>query len=78
MTIDFDRRLRGTDGYTHGKQADAAYIRLAEGYSFEPEDVGYGVILDFDQSGKLLAVGLLEISKNIPGGLFSKVEVLTA
>jgi len=36
------------------------------------------VILDFDQSGKLLAVELLEISKKIPGGIFSEVEVLTA
>jgi len=60
------------------KQADAAYIRLAEGTSFESEDVGSGVVLDFDQSGKLLAVELLEISKNVPGGIFSKVEVLTA
>ena len=60
------------------KAADAAYIRLAEGIPFESEEVGSGIVLDYDESGQLLAVELLGVSKNIPGGIFSKVEVLTA
>lgn len=56
----------------------AAYIRLAEGTPFESEEVGSGVVLDFDREGRLIAVELLGVSKNIPGGVFSKVEVLTA
>ncbi|MFA6508754.1 MAG: DUF2283 domain-containing protein [Treponemataceae bacterium] len=58
--------------------ADAAYIRLVDGVAYESEEVADGVVLDYDDSGRLVAIELLDISKNLPGGVFSKVEVLPA
>ena len=58
--------------------ADAAYIRLVDGVPFESEAVAEGVVLDYDDAGRLLAIELLDISKNLPKGTFTKVEVLPA
>ncbi len=60
------------------KVADAAYIRLVEGIVFESEEVGRGVVLDWSEEGKLLAIELLEVSKNIPGAAFSSIDIQTA
>ena len=59
------------------KLADAAYIRFAEGTPFESQVVGEGVVLDFDQSGQIIAIELLGVSHNMPGNSLSRVEVVT-
>ncbi len=59
-------------------KADTAYLRLIEGPPFESEEVADGVVLDYDEAGRLVAIELLNVSKNLPGGVFSKVEVLPA
>lgn len=59
-------------------KADAAYIRLMEGSPSESEEVADGVVLDYDEAGRLVAIELLNVSKNLPGGVFSKVEVWPA
>ncbi len=59
-------------------EADTAYIRLIEGNPFESEEVASGVVLDYDEAGRLVAIELMNVSKNLPGADFTKVEVLPA
>ena len=54
MTISLDRK------------ADAAYMRLAEGAPCESEEVEKGMVLDFDQAGRVIAIELLGASKQLP------------
>lgn len=43
--------------------ADALYVRLGEAKIIESEEVQPGVILDFDESGKVVGVEILSVSK---------------
>jgi len=43
--------------------ADALYVRLGESKIVESEQVQPGVILDFDESGKVVGVEILSVSK---------------
>ena len=43
--------------------ADALYVRLGEAKIIESEEVQPGVILDFDESGKVVGVEILSASK---------------
>ena len=43
--------------------ADALYVKLGEGKVAESEAVQPGVILDFDESGKVVGVEILSVSK---------------
>jgi uncharacterized protein YuzE len=43
--------------------ADALYVRLGESKIIESEQVQPGVILDFDESGKVVGVEILSVSK---------------
>lgn len=43
--------------------ADAMYIRLAEGTVADSDEVRDGVVLDYDASGKVLGIELLNVSK---------------
>lgn len=43
--------------------ADALYVRLGEAKIIESEQVQPGVILDFDESGKVVGVEILSASK---------------
>lgn len=42
---------------------DALYVRLGEAKIIESEQVQPGVILDFDESGKVVGVEILSASK---------------
>ncbi len=44
-------------------KADAMYIYLAEGAVVESEDVRPGVVLDFDCSGRVLGIEMLDVSQ---------------
>lgn len=44
--------------------ADALYVRLGEAKIIESEQVQPGVILDFDESGKVVGVEILSVSKS--------------
>lgn len=43
--------------------ADALYVRLGEAKIIESEQVQPGVILDFDESGTVVGVEILSVSK---------------
>lgn len=55
--------------------ADALYIRLQETAIAESEEVSPGVILDFDESGRVVGIEMLGIRQRLPGVDLKRVEV---
>lgn len=53
-------------------EADAIYIKLADGGYDESEDVSPGVILDFTLDGQVMGVEILSASKTLAPGAWSK------
>ena len=51
MKIEYDRR------------ADAMYIRLRAGTVVECDEVRPGVVFDLDADGKVLGIGMLDVSE---------------
>lgn len=49
--------------FDYDPQVDALYIRLNEAKIIESEEVQPGIILDFDESGKVAGVEVLDASK---------------
>ena len=47
------------------KENDALYFRLDETPIVESEEVAPGVILDYDQSGRLVGVEILSLSSRV-------------
>jgi len=43
--------------------ADALYIKLKEGEVADSEEVGEGVIVDYDDKGEVIGIELIEFSK---------------
>ena len=49
-------------------KADALHVRFADASIVESEEVADGIILDFDDKGKLVAIEVLEASKHVAEG----------
>ena len=49
--------------FDYDPKVDALYIRLNEAKIIESEEVQPGIILDFDETGKVAAVEVLDASK---------------
>jgi uncharacterized protein YuzE len=45
-------------------EVDALYVRLSESKIIESEQVQPGIILDFDETGKVVGVEVLSVSKH--------------
>lgn len=45
---------------------DAMYIRFSEAKYYQSDEVREGVILDFDKSGRIIALEVLDVSKRLP------------
>jgi len=43
--------------------ADALYVKLKEGKVADSEEVGEGVVVDYDDKGEVIGIELLEFSK---------------
>jgi uncharacterized protein YuzE len=54
--------------------ADALYIRLEESAIVESEEVSPGVILDFDESGRVVGIEILNVRQRLPGADLKRVE----
>ena len=52
---------------------DMLYIKLADGVSMESEEVAPGVVLDFDERNRVIAIEIEDASKFID---LSRLEVL--
>ena len=60
------------------KAADALYIRLQESAIVESEEVSPGVILDFDEDGRVVGIEILNVRQRLPGADLKRVEVEVA
>ena len=58
--------------------ADALYIRLEESAIVESEEVSPGVILDFDDGGRVVGIEILNVRQRLPGADLRRVEVEVA
>jgi uncharacterized protein YuzE len=58
--------------------ADALYIRLEESAIVESEEVRPGVILDFDEGGRVVGIEILNVRERLPGADLKRVEVEVA
>ena len=50
----------------YDEKADAMYIRFSDAAYFESDEVKKDIILDYDKSGKVIAIEILDASKNLP------------
>ena len=53
---------------SYDQDADALYVRFADTTIVESEEVADGVVLDFDQYGKIVAIELIDASKHLAAG----------
>jgi uncharacterized protein YuzE len=58
--------------------ADALYIRLNEPAIVESEEVSPGVVLDFDESGRVVFIEILNVHQRLPEANVNRVEVEVA
>lgn len=63
---------------TVDKEADALYIRFDEAKIVESEEVGDGIILDFDATGRVVGFEMLGVRQRFPDADLSRVDVEVA
>jgi uncharacterized protein YuzE len=56
-------------------EVDALYITLVEGKSADSDEVQPGVILDYDQEGRLIGMEVLNVKKRNPAANVSEMHV---
>ena len=70
---------------TYDKSANAAYIYLIDHlppggvdktYPCDPIEVDGMINLDFDKSGKLIGIEVLDAAKKLPENLLSQAEII--
>ena len=52
----------------YDREADALYLRFAEGRIVASEEVAPGVVLDFDDEGRIVALEVLSASRHLAAG----------
>ena len=62
----------------YDRQADAMYIRLAEGEVADSDEVRDGVIFDLDAAGRVLGIEILDVSRRTDVPLGVEFEALGA
>jgi len=63
---------------TLNRRDDALYFRLDESADVvESEEIQDGVMLDFDASGRVIAIEILSVSKHIPADELSRLDFET-
>lgn len=50
----------------YDEKSDAMYIRFSGNKYYESDEVKEGIILDYDKKGKVIAIEILDASKNLP------------
>lgn len=54
--------------------ADALYIRLDEAPIEESEEVSPGVVLDFDNDGRVVGIEILDVRQKLPSADLKRVQ----
>lgn len=57
------------------EQADALYLRLNESTVVESEEVQPGVVLDFDEDGKVVGIEILRVTERVPLADLKRIQV---
>lgn len=52
----------------YDRDTDALYLRFADGRVVESEEVAPGVVLDFDEEGRIVALEVLAASRHLAAG----------
>ena len=60
---------------TYDPEADAVFVRLADGTPHESAEVAPGVTLDYDAEGRIVAMEVLPASKLLAAGAWSKAPL---
>ena len=61
---------------TYDPEADAVYIRLAEGAQpHEAEEVAPGVVIDFTEDGHIVGLEIMPASKVLASGTWSEARL---
>jgi len=50
----------------YDEKADAMSIRFSDAKYYESDEVKDGIIFDYDKKGKVIAIEILDASKNLP------------
>ena len=59
-------------------QADALYLRLDDSTIIESEEVAPGIVLDFNESGEVVGVEMLQLSSRTSKIRWNAIEFETA
>ena len=62
----------------YDQQADAMYIRLRAGTVAESDEVRPGVVLDFDSSGRVLGIEMIDVSERTDNPRELAIELIGA
>ncbi len=49
----------------YDRSQDALYLRFSENPYLQSEEVKEGIILDYSESGEIIGIEILEVSKNL-------------
>lgn len=60
---------------SYDKDADAMYIKLANGKFGKNREIHEGIILDLDRDGRLLGIEILEISARYPLEEIARLDI---
>lgn len=56
-------------------QTDALYLRLSDTPSVDSEEVRPGLVLDYDDKNRVVAVELLDVRKNFPDADLNRMQL---
>lgn len=60
---------------TYDPEADAMYVRFAEGEFAENREVAEGIVLDISPSGQVLGIEILDVSRRYTLADLARLEV---
>jgi len=59
----------------YDESTDSMYIRFSNADCYESDPIKEGIILDYDKKGKVIAIEILEASKNLPAPKSSFLQI---
>ncbi|MFH1170492.1 MAG: DUF2283 domain-containing protein [Candidatus Vogelbacteria bacterium] len=60
--------------FHYDKKVDALYLRFNEERYYESDEVSPGIILDYNQKGKIIGLEVLDASKHFPRRFSSELK----